>query len=52
MVIFVLSKIVIIRILQNCFILYYRNAEYSASLLQSSVSHDITEIILKCWCGS
>ncbi len=26
-------------------------AEFSASLLQSSVSHDPSEIILKCWCA-
>ncbi len=28
------------------------NAEFSASLLQSSVSHDPSEIILICWFGA
>ncbi len=27
-------------------------AEFSASLLQSSASHDISEIILTCWFGA
>ncbi len=33
----------------KCNLFLWRKAEFSASLLQSSVSHDTSEIILICW---
>ncbi len=40
--------------LNNCFLFAYIlwcKAEFSASLLQSSASHDLSDIILKYWFG-
>ncbi len=38
-----------IMIYSNCFFMHSIKAEFSVSLLQSSVSHDPSEIILICW---
>ncbi len=42
-----LSRVIVIIII--CNLLLWHNAEFSASLRQSSVSHDPSEIILICW---
>ncbi len=43
------SSIIKIEYILKCNLFLWRKAEFSASLLQSSVSHDPLDIILICW---